>query len=54
MRGVPDFIGCGAYFDAIHNALGRWLVRKWLLPKNGRRPQDRPVSSALNHWAVVR
>jgi len=28
----------GAYFEAIHNALGAWLVRRWLLPKNGRRP----------------
>jgi hypothetical protein len=28
----------GAYFAAIHNALGSWLVRKWFLPKNGRRP----------------
>jgi len=28
----------GACFEAIHNALGAWLVRRWLLPKNGRRP----------------
>jgi hypothetical protein len=29
----------GACFEAIHNALGAWLVRRWLLPKNGRRPK---------------
>jgi DNA invertase Pin-like site-specific DNA recombinase len=29
----------GAYFGAIHNALGQWLVRRWVLPKNGRRPR---------------
>ena len=28
----------GAYSVAIHNALGAWLVRRWSLPKNGRRP----------------
>jgi hypothetical protein len=28
----------GACFETIHNALGAWLVRRWLLPKNGRRP----------------
>jgi len=28
----------GAYFEAIHNALGAWLVRRWSLPRNGRRP----------------
>jgi site-specific DNA recombinase len=29
----------GAYFVAIHNALGALLVRRWSLPKNGRRPR---------------
>jgi DNA invertase Pin-like site-specific DNA recombinase len=28
----------GAYFEAIHNALGALLMRRWHLPKNGRRP----------------
>jgi hypothetical protein len=28
----------GACFEAIHNALGALLVRRYLLPKNGRRP----------------
>jgi len=28
----------GACFEAIHNALGAWLVRRWALPRNGRRP----------------
>jgi hypothetical protein len=28
----------GACFEAIHNALAAWLVRRWVLPKNGRRP----------------
>ena len=30
----------GACFEAIHNALGAWLVRRWALPKNGRRPRQ--------------
>jgi serine/threonine-protein kinase len=28
----------GACFGAIHNALSSWLVRRWALPRNGRRP----------------
>jgi hypothetical protein len=28
----------GACFEAIHNALAARLIRRWALPKNGRRP----------------
>ncbi|SPE28589.1 hypothetical protein SBA6_1100035 [Candidatus Sulfopaludibacter sp. SbA6] len=28
----------GACLKAIHNALAAWLVRRWALPRNGRRP----------------
>ena len=35
----PHFgLVAGACFEAIHNALAAWLVRRWALPKNGRRP----------------
>jgi hypothetical protein len=37
-------IGCGACYAAIHNALGSWMVRRWSLPKNGRRPTRSPKS----------
>src|SRR5207245_11336168 len=42
---VMNELVAGACFEAIHNALGAWLVRRWLLPKNGRRPVPplRPV-----------
>lgn len=31
----------GAYREVIHNALGALLIRRWTLPKNGRRPLQR-------------
>jgi hypothetical protein len=34
---VMNGLVAGACFEAIHSALGAWLVRRWLLPKNGRR-----------------
>ena len=38
---VGNGLAAGAYFVAIHNALGALLVRRWSLPKNGRRPRPR-------------
>jgi hypothetical protein len=37
-RNLLKELVAGAYFAAIHNALGGLLVRRWSLPKNGRRP----------------
>ncbi len=34
----------GASFEAIHNAMREWFVRRWRLPKNGRRPVRVPAS----------
>ena len=37
---VMNALVAGAYFAAIHNALGSRLVQRWSLPKNGRRPRS--------------
>ena len=38
--GQWNWLVAGACFVAIHNALGALLVRRWSLPKNGRRPRS--------------
>lgn len=45
-----------AYYEAIHNAFGALLVRRWALPRNGRRPAaGGPVktSSRIRHASRV-
>jgi hypothetical protein len=37
VRKLLILLVAGACFEAIHNALAAWLVRRWVLPKNGRR-----------------
>ena len=34
---VVDGMGAGAWCAAIHNALAAYLVRRWVLPRKGRR-----------------
>jgi len=38
LRNQLILLVAGACFEAIHNALRASLVRRWMLPKNGRRP----------------
>jgi hypothetical protein len=35
---IMNGLVAGACFEPIHNALAARLIRRWVLPKNGRRP----------------